>query len=111
MKRVILTAAALFLLALSVAGRNFVGANSNAEVVAPSPQSDSSTARQSTADRVTADKDAAASFAFAVIGDSGTGHKAQYEVAQQMKLQHAKVPFDTVIMCGDNIYPDGNPIW
>src|SRR5215831_17533277 len=46
---------------------------------------------------------------FAVIGDSGTGHKAQFDVARQMATQHDKLPFDTVIMCGDNIYPKGDP--
>jgi hypothetical protein len=47
-------------------------------------------------------------LAFAVIGDSGSGHKAQYDVARQMATQRDKLPFDTVIMCGDNIYPKGD---
>jgi predicted phosphodiesterase len=44
------------------------------------------------------------SVRFAVIGDSGTGDKPQYEVAQQMELYRQKVGFDFVLMLGDNIY-------
>ncbi len=44
------------------------------------------------------------SVRFAVIGDSGTGERAQYEVAQQMANYHSRFPFDFVLMLGDNIY-------
>src|SRR6266567_6089217 len=44
------------------------------------------------------------SVRFAVIGDSGTGDKEQYEVAKQMALYREAVGFDAVIMLGDNIY-------
>ena len=44
------------------------------------------------------------SVRFAVIGDNGTGGKAQYEVGQQMERYRAKAGFDFVIMLGDNIY-------
>jgi len=44
------------------------------------------------------------SLRFAVIGDNGTGEKAEYEVAQQMELYRQKTGFDFVIMLGDNIY-------
>ena len=47
---------------------------------------------------------AAASVKFAVIGDSGTGDRRQFEVADQMLRSHATFPFDRVIMLGDNIY-------
>src|ERR1051326_7661859 len=46
----------------------------------------------------------AKSVRFAVIGDSGTGDKHQYEVAQQMEAYHRAIGFDFVIMLGDNIY-------
>jgi 3',5'-cyclic AMP phosphodiesterase CpdA len=46
----------------------------------------------------------AQSVRFAVIGDNGTGEKAQYEVAQQMEKFRSKVAFDFVVMLGDNIY-------
>jgi 3',5'-cyclic AMP phosphodiesterase CpdA len=46
---------------------------------------------------------------FAVIGDSGTGDRAQYDVAQQMAAVHARVPFDMVVMLGDNIYGSHTP--
>ncbi|HET7746030.1 MAG TPA: metallophosphoesterase [Vicinamibacteria bacterium] len=44
------------------------------------------------------------SIKFAVIGDTGTGSRAQYEVGQQMAAFRARFPFDFVIMVGDNIY-------
>src|SRR5436190_3615190 len=44
------------------------------------------------------------SVRFAVIGDSGTGDKEQYEVARQMETYRQAVAFDFVIMLGDNIY-------
>ena len=43
------------------------------------------------------------------MGDNGTGDPAQYEVAAQMVAWHAKFPFDTVIMLGDNLYGSQEP--
>src|SRR5437667_9331001 len=51
----------------------------------------------------------AKSVRFAVIGDSGTGEHAQYEVAQRMELYRETVNFDFVIMLGDNIYGGHRP--
>lgn len=44
------------------------------------------------------------SVRFAAIGDSGTGDKEQYEVAQELERYRQAVKFDFVIMLGDNIY-------
>jgi len=44
------------------------------------------------------------SVRFAVIGDSGTGGRGQYEVAQLIEAYRKLVKFDFVIMLGDNIY-------
>jgi predicted phosphodiesterase len=49
------------------------------------------------------------SVRFAVIGDMGTGDKAQYEVAQQMERYREKTGFDFVLMLGDNIYGGKSP--
>jgi 3',5'-cyclic AMP phosphodiesterase CpdA len=49
------------------------------------------------------------SVRFAVIGDSGTGAKPQYEVGQQLAEVHADFPFDFVIMLGDNLYGGEKP--
>lgn len=46
---------------------------------------------------------------FAVIGDSGTGGREQYDVAREMEAYHAKMNFDFVIMLGDNIYGSHTP--
>lgn len=52
---------------------------------------------------------AAGSVKFAVIGDSGSGEREQYDVANRMMTFHAKFAFDRVIMLGDNIYGGQSP--
>jgi 3',5'-cyclic AMP phosphodiesterase CpdA len=49
------------------------------------------------------------SVRFAVVGDSGTGDRGQYEVAKQMVAAHDEFPFDFVIMLGDNIIGADSP--
>ena len=44
------------------------------------------------------------SLHFAVIGDSGTGDRNEYEVARQMVAFRAKFPYAMVLMLGDNLY-------
>ncbi|MFQ5859507.1 MAG: metallophosphoesterase, partial [Anaerolineae bacterium] len=41
---------------------------------------------------------------FAVIGDSGTGDKHQARIARQMLAWHDRLPYELVLMLGDNIY-------
>jgi hypothetical protein len=49
------------------------------------------------------------SLRFAVIGDSGSGGKAQYEVAGQIVAYRKVFPFGIVLMLGDNLYGRGRP--
>jgi hypothetical protein len=49
------------------------------------------------------------SVRFLVIGDSGTGDRAQIEVAAQMWKSHAIFPFEFAIMLGDNMYGSERP--
>jgi len=49
------------------------------------------------------------SVRFAVIGDSGTGEKLQYETADRLRLAREQFPFDFVLMMGDNIYGSKKP--
>jgi hypothetical protein len=49
------------------------------------------------------------SLKFAVIGDSGTGGRQQYEVGARMAEAHALFPFELVIMLGDNLYGSERP--
>jgi 3',5'-cyclic AMP phosphodiesterase CpdA len=49
------------------------------------------------------------SLKFAVIGDNGTGERAQYEVAAQMTRVHQTFRYDLVIMLGDNMYGSQRP--
>jgi 3',5'-cyclic AMP phosphodiesterase CpdA len=49
------------------------------------------------------------SVRFLVIGDGGTGDKAQVETANQMARYHARFPFTFAILLGDNIYGSERP--
>jgi predicted phosphodiesterase len=49
------------------------------------------------------------SIRFAVIGDAGTGDRAQNEVAVQMARYHQRFPFTFAILLGDNIYGAERP--
>ena len=49
------------------------------------------------------------SVRLAVIGDMGTGKRAQTEVAAQMVTSRARFPFEFVITVGDNIYAGNQP--
>ncbi len=49
------------------------------------------------------------SVRFAVIGDSGTGDRWQYEVARRLIESRAQFPFTFVIMLGDNLYGSERP--
>jgi Calcineurin-like phosphoesterase len=49
------------------------------------------------------------SIRFAVIGDSGTGEREQYEVGTVMVKARQGFPFTFVIMLGDNIYGRERP--
>jgi len=49
------------------------------------------------------------SVRFAIIGDSGTGDRRQYEVGAQMTKAMEIFPFEFVIMLGDNIYGSERP--
>jgi predicted phosphodiesterase len=44
------------------------------------------------------------SFRFAVIGDSGTGGRAQYRIAELLEQYRKVYPFELVLMLGDNLY-------
>jgi len=49
------------------------------------------------------------SFKFAVLGDFGTGDRAQYQLGEQMAKLRARFPFEIVITVGDNIYGSERP--
>jgi hypothetical protein len=49
------------------------------------------------------------SLKFVVIGDNGTGDRAQYEVAARMLDTRRRFPYDLVVMVGDNFYGSQRP--
>jgi hypothetical protein len=49
------------------------------------------------------------SLKFAVIGDTGTGAKPEYDVGQRMAAARTAFPFGIVLMLGDNIYGRQDP--
>jgi predicted MPP superfamily phosphohydrolase len=50
------------------------------------------------------------SLRFAAIGDTGTGGKEQYQIAQVLTSLRQQFPFEFVIMMGDNMYGSDRPI-
>jgi Calcineurin-like phosphoesterase len=48
-------------------------------------------------------------FKFAVIGDSGTGRRPQYQIGALLASFREKVRFETVLMLGDNMYGADSP--
>ena len=52
---------------------------------------------------------AQSSIRFAVLGDTGTGERAQYDVGAQLWKSHAVFPFEFAIMVGDNLYGSERP--
>ena len=49
------------------------------------------------------------SVRFAIIGDSGSGAKVQYELAERLASARQLFPYTFVLMMGDNIYGDDSP--
>jgi hypothetical protein len=49
------------------------------------------------------------SVRFAVIGDTGTGERAQYETGAMLDKSRSVFPFEFVLMVGDNMYGSERP--
>jgi hypothetical protein len=49
------------------------------------------------------------SVRFAVLGDTGTGERAQFDVAARLAEARAVFPFEFVILVGDNMYGSERP--
>src|SRR5215467_830138 len=49
------------------------------------------------------------SFRFAVIGDTGTGQRPEYDVGARLAEFRKQFPFDVVLMMGDNMYGSQTP--
>jgi len=49
------------------------------------------------------------SFKFGVLGDFGTGSKAQYQLAEQLVALHGRFTYDTVVTVGDNMLGSERP--
>jgi 3',5'-cyclic AMP phosphodiesterase CpdA len=49
------------------------------------------------------------SVQFAVLGDTGTGDRPQYQTAEQVERMRGVFPFEFVLMLGDNLYGGEKP--
>jgi 3',5'-cyclic AMP phosphodiesterase CpdA len=82
-------------------------------VASPVPMAAQATAARTAAAanpaRATIAPHAEKSLRFAVIGDTGTGGSAQYEVGERLAGSRTVFPFDFVLMLGDNIYGGERP--
>ena len=66
-------------------------------------------AQQAATESVVALPNRDGSLKFAVLGDFGTGAKAQYELAEQMVKVHDRFKYDFVVLVGDNLYGSDRP--
>jgi predicted MPP superfamily phosphohydrolase len=66
-------------------------------------------AQQSSAEPVVPLPNKDGSFKFSVLGDFGTGSKAQYQLAEQMVKLHGRFKYDLVVLVGDNLYGSERP--
>ncbi len=73
------------------------------------PAAATSQAKTATTANATTPPVAKTSIRFAVLGDTGTGERAQYDVAAQLWKSHAVFPFEFIIMVGDNMYGSERP--
>ena len=90
--------AGLLLLSIAVAG---AGCRDVGSVVAQ--------AQQAATEAVVALPNRDGSLKFGVLGDFGTGAKAQYELAEQMVTVHDRFKYDFVVLVGDNLYGSDRP--
>jgi hypothetical protein len=91
-----------WLVAAPPAGTNWLEAQTR---TAPAPAR-STNAVPGTPSVLPNDKD---SVKFAVIGDTGTGGREQYEIAKLLDGARARFPYEFVIMMGDNMYGGEGP--
>jgi predicted phosphodiesterase len=73
------------------------------------PPATSRPAAQASASPASALPNTKDSVKFLVIGDSGTGGSAQYQLAQRMVEAHGRFKFEFAIMLGDNLYGSEDP--
>jgi hypothetical protein len=81
----------------------------DAQAPPASSPSQGATAKSAQAAPASVLPNAKGSVKFLVIGDSGTGGSAQYELAEQMVRSYGRFKFDFAIMMGDNLYGSEDP--
>ena len=92
---------ALLVVAISWASPHAIGPLAQPVPAAAQTRSVQATAAPAPTSSLPNDKD---SVKFLVIGDSGTGDRAQYDVAAQIARAYTRFKFDFAIMLGDNLY-------
>ena len=80
-----------------------------AQAAAARPASPASAAQAPTAPAASVLRNEKDSVKFAVIGDSGTGGSAQYEIGRLLSNARGRFPYEFVIMMGDNLYGGQGP--
>jgi hypothetical protein len=66
-------------------------------------------AQQSVAEQSVGLPNKAGSLKFAVLGNSGTGERAQYQLAEQMEILHGRFKYDRVVLVGSNLLGSERP--
>ena len=80
-----------------------------AQAAAARPASPASGSQVPTAPAASVLRNEKDSVKFAVIGDSGTGGSAQYEIGRLLSNARGRFPYEFVIMMGDNLYGGQGP--
>lgn len=74
-----------------------------------SPMAAAATQAQPAAKNATKPPTTDSAIRFAVLGDSGTGERRQYDIGAQLLQSLQVFPFEFVIMLGDNLYGSERP--
>jgi predicted phosphodiesterase len=101
-------AAHLLFVTLLAAGCAIPSLAPHARDIAIAPAADSAPARAAQ-DNETLPPRSKTSIRFAILGDTGTGERAQYDIGAQLWRSHAIFPFEFIILVGDNLYGSERP--
>jgi 3',5'-cyclic AMP phosphodiesterase CpdA len=82
---------------------------SDATAATPPPAQAAAAARKTDPAGATQAPHAEKSVRFAILGDTGTGGSAQFEIGERLAASRTVFPFDFVLMLGDNIYGSERP--
>ena len=100
---------AIVAVTLALSGLSLVSCRTGSLIPGPDPQAGTAVVAPAAPQEIVQFPNAKDSLKFLAFGDFGTGEPAQYELARQMAELHKRLPFELVILLGDNIYGSERP--